>query len=86
MPYCGDCGRECKAVVADFGIGTYEFQGSVGHDVRKAVVSDCCDARVFEDEELNRPYERDVEQIHYDMLADRADEEWERRRLEDVEK
>jgi len=41
---CESCGNDCIAKVVDNGIGSYEYWGSWGTDVRLAVESNCCDA------------------------------------------
>lgn len=41
---CNNCDQPCDAVEVDFGIGPYEYWGSRGNDVRKEVVSSCCNA------------------------------------------
>lgn len=45
---CEECGRECTAVIRDFGIGPYEFWGhcSTHHDYH--AVSPCCEADVVD--------------------------------------
>ena len=57
MPYCGQCKKECSVRVVDEGIGAYEFWGSRGVDSHKVVVSNCCDAEVFENKDCTIPYE-----------------------------
>lgn len=50
MPHgiCNDCGKECRAVMMDFGYGGYEYWGARGthHDYRPA--SPCCEAEVVD--------------------------------------
>jgi hypothetical protein len=41
---CCNCGRECKVVRVDFGIGPYEYWGHRGVDVQERDCSDCCEA------------------------------------------
>lgn len=41
---CEECGKPCKVVNVDFGIGAYEYWGAKGNDVRIEAVSDCCEA------------------------------------------
>ena len=65
--YCGECGKHCDQVEFDFGIGPYEFWGRRGVDTNQQWVSDCCEAKVFEDEDLR------VEEDEPDLEADRAD-------------
>lgn len=43
---CTNCGQACKAVIIDFGIGTYEFWGSREVDIQESAVSPCCEAPV----------------------------------------
>ena len=58
MPYCSECKQECKAITVDDGIGSYEFWGARGCDVRMRIASNCCEGDVFEDEECKVPYEQ----------------------------
>jgi len=51
-PFCGECRQECETSVEDVGIGEHEFWGAKGNDVRHVLLSACCDADVFDDEEL----------------------------------
>jgi hypothetical protein len=46
---CEACGRECRRITVDFGIGAYEYWGAPGYDVRLADVSDCCEADCVDD-------------------------------------
>lgn len=43
-PICAACGLAAEFKEMDFGIGSYEFWGSVGVDVNIQVVSACCEA------------------------------------------
>lgn len=54
--YCQDCKNPCYEIVVDFGIGEYEFWGAPGYDSQEALVSHCCEAPVFLDETLTKPY------------------------------
>jgi len=56
MPYCGECKEECKVIIQDQGIGSYECHGFCGNQSVMVAVSDCCEADVFEDEECKIPY------------------------------
>ena len=47
--YCSDCGQECTVGVIDEGIGSYEYWGAKGVDVRLVEVSDCCEAEVLDE-------------------------------------
>jgi len=51
MVYCGECKEECKVITVDDGIGSYEFWGARGCDVRLRAASDCCEGDVYEDKE-----------------------------------
>lgn len=40
---CEFCGKPCKGVWVDYGIGVHEFWGTVYNDVDKQYVSNCCE-------------------------------------------
>lgn len=44
--YCTACGEECDSINVDFGIGPYEYWGSVGIDVQIAEFSACCECNI----------------------------------------
>jgi hypothetical protein len=46
---CPDCGKPCRAVQCDAGIGPYEYWGVKGFDSRPYTGSDCCEAELTED-------------------------------------
>lgn len=52
---CDACGRECRRITVDFGIGAYEYWGAPGFDVQLAEVSDCCEADCVDDGPDDRP-------------------------------
>lgn len=47
--YCESCGKGCTAVLADFGIGVYEYCGARGLDRNEQWVSPCCEVPVLEE-------------------------------------
>lgn len=47
--YCGDCGKECRAVKVDQGIGAYEYWGFKGFHHDWQWVSDCCEAELLDE-------------------------------------
>jgi hypothetical protein len=53
--FCGDCGRACRAIECDFGVGAYEFWGRTGVHRDVHVVSNCCEATVYADASLTEP-------------------------------
>jgi hypothetical protein len=55
--YCADCGEACMATVIDEGIGSYEYWGAKGVDIRLVEVSPCCEAEV-----LDEPPEEDEDE------------------------
>lgn len=57
--YCEDCGQPCTAVLVDFGHGWTEHFGSRAYDTNKQWVSDCCDAPIYEDEDMTIEVEFD---------------------------
>ena len=71
MPYCGECKQECTPVAEDQGVGSYECHGYRGVHHDWCLVSDCCDAEVYLDEECTRLY--DYSEWKYDGECDRAD-------------
>lgn len=52
---CTECGQPCKVLTVDFGIGQYEYWGSVETDVQMRDVSHCCEAECCEDGEIHSP-------------------------------
>jgi len=54
--YCGECKQPTEAVVVDFGIGPYEHFGHCGVHKDERLVSRCCEADCFEDEECKFEY------------------------------
>ena len=44
---CSDCKEPCEVVILDFGIGSYEYFGALGNDVKLDAVSNCCEAPVY---------------------------------------
>lgn len=50
---CESCGQAASGVEMDFGIGHYEFWGSVGFHTDVQVVSECCEASIIENTEAN---------------------------------
>ena len=55
-PFCGCCGQPCGVHAEDYGVGEYEFWGQRGVHRDVQAVSGCCEAEVFEDAALTRPY------------------------------
>jgi len=49
MFICGECGRECRPVKVEDGIGRYEYWGYRGIDRRYSYVSHCCEAEIFDE-------------------------------------
>jgi hypothetical protein len=49
QPICSGCGNACDAITIDVGIGSYEYWGSTGVDVRLVEVSRCCEAELLAD-------------------------------------
>jgi len=41
--YCAHCLKECGTTTIDEGIGSYEYWGATGVDIRLVEVSDCCE-------------------------------------------
>ena len=39
--FCSECGEHCTATIIDEGIGSYEYWGAKGVDVRLVEVSPC---------------------------------------------
>lgn len=58
-PFCGACGKPCKAITVDEGIGAYEYWGQKGVDTCIVTSSDCCEADVFSDASLQVNYEKE---------------------------
>jgi hypothetical protein len=56
-PFCGCCGEPCEAENMDFGYGPLEAWGQrfTHRDVHLA--STCCEAEVFADAALTKPYD-----------------------------
>jgi hypothetical protein len=48
---CAACGRQCRKVTVDFGIGAYEYWGAPGVDIQLADVSDCCEADFMDEDD-----------------------------------
>jgi len=46
---CAACRQDCRLVLVDYGIGSYEYWGCRGVDVQWCEVSDCCEAGVLHD-------------------------------------
>jgi hypothetical protein len=69
---CPDCGKECKAIECDSGIGTGEFWGAVFKDSHPYTGSDCCEAEL--DGEEVGGFEDDGDHA-YDEMKDREAEE-----------
>lgn len=46
--HCRNCGKPCRAILVDMGIGPYEFWGARGVDKRMVPVSPCCEEDVVE--------------------------------------
>ena len=55
-PYCGACNAACVPTLEDYGYGETEFWGSVSVHRDVQVVSDCCEAAVYEDASLSIPF------------------------------
>ena len=47
--YCAHCLQECKVVTIDEGIGSYEYWGATGVDIRLVEVSDCCEGDLLDE-------------------------------------
>jgi hypothetical protein len=63
------------------GIGSYEFWGAKGNDVRMETVSLCCDAPLLDEDGREADVEEDERLNHADRVADeRRDREldWDR--------
>ena len=52
--YCSYCNQECDVEEVDEGIGSYEYWGATGVDVKMVEVSACCGEEV-----LDEPTEED---------------------------
>lgn len=46
--YCSGCGNECDTIVADFGIGSYEYWGNMCSHTDYREVSKCCEADAYD--------------------------------------
>ena len=57
--YCSECLKPCEVVTEECGIGGYEYQGEVGHDIRYADVSDCCGAPVLSQSDFDEQREEE---------------------------
>mgnify|MGYP001586084147 CR=1 FL=1 len=66
--FCGECKHPCKAKVFDYGIGPYEFWGQRCVDTRESLVSDCCEASVYTDEECTQSFTLEDEKDYRDAL------------------
>lgn len=55
-PFCGDCGKPADATRQDFGYGVTEYWGSVSNHSDVRTVSRCCEADLFDDASLTKPY------------------------------
>ena len=51
----------CKPVRVDFGLGKVEFWGYISVDKDVHIVSDCCEAEIFTNWELNINYDIGLE-------------------------
>lgn len=61
MSFCSDCGKPANGTWVDFGIGSYEFHGQKGVDIREAYVSACCEADLVDEngKEIEPPEEQE---------------------------
>jgi hypothetical protein len=41
---CKECNQPCQIASVDYGIGPYEYWGSIGYDTQIVTVSSCCEA------------------------------------------
>ena len=69
---CPDCGKPCKAIICDSGIGPGEAWGVKFNDVQEYVGSDCCEADLGEAEVCLTEDDGDYA---YDQQKDREAEE-----------
>jgi len=74
-PFCGSCRAPCEPRTTDEGIGPYEFWGSKGVDSNIVTVSDCCEADLYEDFELQIGYTPEEPEPDYDDY-DRYDDDY----------
>ena len=58
-PYCGHCGEPASPRRVDFGYGVTEFWGHVSNHRDVQIVSDCCEAPLWEDASLTVEYQPD---------------------------
>lgn len=59
---CGACGKPCKGVWRNEGIGPYEYHGQLCNDVRMEFMSECCDEPLEPEDadlEVDEPEEED---------------------------
>lgn len=49
--YCSYCNQECDVEEVDEGIGSYEYWGATGVDVKMVEVSACCGEEVLDEPE-----------------------------------
>ena len=47
--YCAHCLQECGIITIDEGIGSYEYWGATGVDIRLVEVSDCCEEELLDE-------------------------------------
>ena len=73
-PICGACDAPCKVIVADQGIGAYEFWGSKGTDVDLQAVSDCCEYTAYTDSSKDEVCEAEGPDDYYPEPDDYDDE------------
>lgn len=71
MYWCTECKKQCKGIVVDFGIGSYEYWGQRCVDTNKQLVSECCEAEVSTTEAGHSIYS--YEDMRADAKADHAD-------------
>lgn len=53
--FCAECHQSTKLIEIDVGIGSYEYFGFVGNDVRIIFVSECCEADYYKAASPNEP-------------------------------
>lgn len=81
---CAECKKPCVPRVVDLGIGPYEYWGSKCVDRRPALVSDCCEAEVLDENGWvisAADYEDGIKDAEAD---DRNDERWLRENEKEV--
>lgn len=54
--WCEGCGEECHSKYLDTGIGPYDYWGATGIDSQPALVSNCCEAPIHTNPNLNNEY------------------------------